>query len=67
MSADRGRRIAAIVLLVLVLISPLAVLLPGSPAAVRVADIPLLWWYALLVGPLAAAAAATVALLRSPR
>jgi hypothetical protein len=65
MSADRGRRIAVVVLVVLLLLPLLATVLPGSPAAVRVAGVTLLWWYAALVGPLAAAV--TVALSRAPR
>jgi len=57
MAADRGRRIAVIVL-VLLLLSPLpATLLPGSPTAIRVAGVPLLWWYAALVAPLTAVVA----------
>jgi hypothetical protein len=57
MAADRGRRIALIVLVVL-LLSPLpATVLPGSPTAIRVAGVPLLWWYAALIAPLTAAVA----------
>jgi len=57
MAADRGRRIAVIVL-VLLLLSPLpATLLPGSPTAIRVAGVPLLWWYVALVAPLTAVVA----------
>jgi hypothetical protein len=65
MSADRGRRIAVVVLVLLLLLPPLASVLPGSPGAVRVAGVTLLWWYAALVGPLAAAV--TVALSRAAR
>jgi len=54
MSADRGRRIAVVVLVVLLLLPLLAMVLPGAPGAVRVAGVTLLWWYAALVGPLAA-------------
>jgi len=65
MSADRGRRIAVLVLVVLLVLPVLTTLLPGSPGALRVAGIPLLWWYAALIGPLAAAV--TVVLSRSIR
>jgi hypothetical protein len=67
MSADRGRRIAVGVLVLVLLLPPLAALLPGAPGAVRVAGLSLLWWYAALVGPLVAAAVAAAALLRAPR
>jgi len=66
MAADRGRRIAVIVLVLLLVLPPLATVLPGSPGAVRVAGITLFWWYTALVGPLLAAAVAAVALLRTP-
>ena len=65
MSADRGRRIAVVVLVALLLSPLLAVVLPGAPGAVRVAGVTLLWWYAALVGPLAAAV--TVVLSRTTR
>jgi len=65
MSADRGRRIAVVVLIVVLLLPPLASVLPGSPGAVRVAGVTLLWWYAALIGPLAAAL--TAALSRALR
>ena len=67
MAADRGRPIAVVVLVLLLLLPPLASVLPGSPGAVRVAGITLLWWYCALVGPFLAAAVAAVALLRTPR
>jgi hypothetical protein len=54
--AERGRRIAVVVLVLLLAVPPLAMVLPGSPASVRVAGITLLWWYAACVGPLAAVA-----------
>ena len=57
MAADRGRRIAVIVLVVLLLLPLPATVLPGSPTAIRVAGVPLLWWYAALVAPLTAAVA----------
>lgn len=46
-----------VVLVLILLFLPLATVLPGVPAGVRVAGITLLWWYAALVGPLAAALA----------
>jgi hypothetical protein len=52
--AARARRIAVVVLVVLLAVPPLATVLPGSPASVHVAGITLLWWYAACVGPLAA-------------
>ena len=55
MAADRGRRIAVVVLVFLLLVPSLVSVLPGSPGTMRVAGITLLWWYAALVGPLAAA------------
>src|SRR5438045_590227 len=57
MAADRGRRIALIVLVVLLLLPLPAMVLPGSPTAIRIAGVPLLWWYAALVAPLTAAVA----------
>jgi len=66
MAADRGRRIAVIVLVLLLVLPPLATVLPGSPGAVRVGGITLLWWYAALLGPLLAAVVAAVVLLRTP-
>ena len=60
MSADRGRRIAVVVLIVVLLLPPLASVLPGSPGAVRVAGVTLLWWYAALIGPVAAALTAVL-------
>jgi hypothetical protein len=65
MSSDRGRRIAVVVLVLILLFLPLATVLPGVPAGVRIAGITLLWWYAALVGPLAAAVA--VVLSRAAR
>jgi Na+/proline symporter len=61
MSADRGRRIAVVVLVVLLAVTPVATLLPGSPGSVRVAGVTLLWWYAALIGPLIAALTAMLA------
>jgi hypothetical protein len=58
MSADRGRPIAVVVLVFLLLVPLLATVLLASPASVRVAGVTLLWWYAALVGPLAAAVVA---------
>lgn len=52
--AERARRIAVVVLVLLLAVPPLATALPGSPASVRVAGITLLWWYVACVGPLAA-------------
>ena len=57
MAADRGRRIAVIVLIVLLLLPLPATVLPGSPMAIRIAGVPLLWWYAALVAPLTAVVA----------
>jgi len=57
MAADRGRRIAAIVLVVLLLLPLPATLLPAAPTAIRIAGVTLLWWYAALVAPLTAAVA----------
>ena len=65
MTADHGRRIAVVVLIALLALLPPATLLPGSPGSVRVAGIPLLWWYACVLGP--AAAAGTVILARLGR
>jgi hypothetical protein len=59
--ADRGRRIAVVVLVLLLAVPPLATVLPGSPASVRVAGVTLLWWYAVCVGPLAAVVVTLVA------
>ena len=42
---------------------PLLALAPAGLGAVRVAGIGLLWWYAVLVAPLAAAALVTALLL----
>ncbi|HEV8583487.1 MAG TPA: hypothetical protein VGT02_00800 [Methylomirabilota bacterium] len=67
MSADRGRRIAVVVLVLLLSLPPLALLLPGSPATVRVAGVGVLWWYAALAAPLLGAALATVILRRASR
>jgi hypothetical protein len=66
MSADRGRRIAVVVLLSLLGLPPLALVLPGAPGAVRVAGVGLVWWYAALAAPLAAALVAAVVLARTP-
>jgi hypothetical protein len=63
--AARGRRIAVVVLVLLLAVPPLAAALPGSPASVRVAGITLLWWYVACAGPLAAII--VVALLRALR
>jgi hypothetical protein len=52
--AERARRIAVVVLVLLLAVPPLATALPGSPASVRVAGITLLWWYVACVGQLAA-------------
>ena len=54
--AARARRIAVVVLVLILAVPPLAAVLPGSPASVRVAGVTLLWWYAACVGPLAAVA-----------
>ena len=59
--AERGRRIAVLVLVLLLAVPPLATVLPGSPASVQVAGVTLLWWYAACVGPLAAVLATLVA------
>jgi hypothetical protein len=55
MSVDHGRRIAVVVVVAVLALLPPATLLPGSPGSVRVAGIPLLSWYAFLIGPVAAA------------
>jgi len=44
-----------VVFVFLLLVPPLVTVLPGSPGTMRVAGITLLWWYAAVVGPLAAA------------
>jgi hypothetical protein len=63
--AERGRRIAVVVLVVLLAVPPLATALPGSPASVRVAGITLLWWYVACAGPLAVVI--VIALVRAVR
>jgi hypothetical protein len=63
MAADRGRRLALIVLLVLVLVPVVTAAVPGAPSSIRIAGVTLLWWYAALVGPLAAALTVVVARL----
>ena len=55
MPVDRGRRIALIVLLIVLLLPLVTAALPGAPTSVRVAGVSLLWWYAAVVGPLVAA------------
>lgn len=45
---------------------PLLALAPAGLGAVRVAGIGLLWWYAVLVAPLAAAALVAALLLVDP-
>lgn len=55
-----------VVLTVLLTPPVLLALVPGTPGAVRVAGISLVWWYAALVGPALAAAVATALLVRSP-
>jgi hypothetical protein len=67
MSANRARRIAVGVLVLLLLLPPLAAALPGTPAGVRVAGVSLLWWYAALLGPLGAALIAVAVLARASR
>ena len=52
-----------IVLIVLSLAPPLAL---SSAGAVRIAGVALLWWYAVLVGPVTAALLTAVALLLPP-
>jgi hypothetical protein len=64
MSAARGRRTAIALLLVLLAGAPLLALAPAAPGAVRVAGVSLLWWYAGLVAPLAAAVVTVLALIR---
>jgi hypothetical protein len=61
MAADRGRRITLIVLLVVLLLPLVVAALPGTPGSVRVAGVSLLWWYAAVAGPLAAALTVMVA------
>jgi hypothetical protein len=61
MSADRGRRIAVVILIVLLSVTPVVTVLPGSPGSVRVAGVTLLWWYAALIGPLIAGVTAVLA------
>ena len=67
MSVDRGRQIAVIVLVLLLLLPPVLTLLPGAPAAVRVAGIPVLWWYAAVLAPLLATILAVLVLRRATR
>jgi Na+/proline symporter len=64
-AAARGRRIATIVLALLLAAAPVAGLLPGAPGAVRADGIALFWWYAAVIGPALAMTAAAVALLRT--
>ena len=61
MAADRGRRIAVIVLVLLLVLPLLALGLPGSPALMHVAGVTLLWWYAAVAAPLTAAISVLVA------
>ena len=50
-----------IVLVLLLSLPLLALALPGSPAVMRVAGVTLLWWYAAVAAPLAAAISVVVA------
>ena len=50
-----------VVLIVLLSVTPVVTVLPGSPGSVRVAGVTLLWWYAALIGPLIAAVTAVLA------
>ena len=61
MAANRGRRIAVSVLVLLLSLPLLVLALPGSPAVMRVAGVTLLWWYAAVAAPLAAAISVLVA------
>ena len=54
-----------VLLVTLLAALPPATLLPGSPGSVRVAGMPLLSWYAFLIGPVVAAG--TVVLSRLGR
>jgi hypothetical protein len=65
MSANRGRQVAVIVLVAVLLLPPLLTLLPGAPAAVRVGGIPVLWWYTGVVAPLLATILAVLVLRRA--
>jgi hypothetical protein len=65
MALASGRRAGMIVLLVLLLLLPLAALLPSGPGAVRLAGVSLLWWYAALGAPLAAVAVTIAVLITS--
>ena len=61
MAADRGRRIAVIVLVLLLSVPLLALALPRSPATMRIAGVTLLWWYAAVGAPVVAAISVVVA------
>jgi len=61
MAANRGRRSAVIVLVVLLALPLLALALPGSPVTMRVAGVTLLWWYAAVAAPVAAVVSVVVA------
>ena len=61
--AERARRIAVVVLVLLLAVPPLATALPGSPASVRIAGITLLWWYVACAGPLTAVVAVALSRL----
>jgi hypothetical protein len=60
MAANRGRRSAVLVLVLLLSLPLLALALPGSPVTMRVAGVTLLWWYATVAAPLAAAISVVV-------
>lgn len=54
-----------VVLLVLLLVPPALLSLPGTPGRIRLAGVALAWWYAGVVVPLVAGVLATVALFVS--
>lgn len=53
-----GAHRAVALLLILVAVAALLAVLPGAPDAVRLAGVSLAWWYAGLVAPVLAVAAA---------
>lgn len=59
-----ARRAAIVIVLTLLALAPPLAL--SSVGAVRLAGVGLLWWYAVLAAPVAAALVAAVALLMSP-
>jgi hypothetical protein len=65
MSAACGRRRTIALLLVLLAGAVLLALAPGSPGAVRVSGVSVLWWYVGAAAPVAATAITITFLFRS--